>query len=263
LIYVLYFLIAILATTSGAIAGISGGIVIRPLLDVLDHFDVQTISVLSSLTILSMSLVAAGKQIHQKATIKFKIVIPLAIGSALGGIIGQQLLAHVIGALEVDRIVTVIQNSILLLIAITVFLYIKNRDKIKGHSITNPAAIVISGLSLGIIAAFLGIGGGPLNVAILVFLFSLDIKTATVGSIVIILFSQTANAIVFASTIGFGGFDLRMLPPMIAGATIGGFIGAGLNKKLSEKTVENFFRVMLSLVAVFSIYNIVRGLFLI
>jgi len=260
MLHVIYFLIAILATTAGAIAGISGGIVIRPLLDIMNHFDAQTISVLSSITVLSMSVVSAGKQLMQKAPLNYKVVIPLAIGASLGGVIGQRLLATIVAAFEIGRIVTMIQNSLLLAISIAVFLYIRNRDKIKSLNMSNMLLIVLTGVFLGMIAAFLGIGGGPINVAMLILLFSFDIKTAAVGSIVIILFSQTANVIRVGTTIGFSAFDLRMLPPMIIGAMSGGFIGASLNKKLSLKVIESCFFVMLALVAAFAIFNITRGL---
>lgn len=60
--YVLYFLIAIGATTVGSLTGMGGGVIIKPLMDVLHGFDVQTIGVLSSLTVFSMSVVSIGKQ---------------------------------------------------------------------------------------------------------------------------------------------------------------------------------------------------------
>ena len=42
--YVLYFLIAIGATTVGSLTGMGGGVIIKPLMDVLHGFDVQTIN---------------------------------------------------------------------------------------------------------------------------------------------------------------------------------------------------------------------------
>lgn len=60
--YVLYFLIAIGATTVGSLTGMGGGVIIKPLMDVLHGFDVQTIGVLSSLTVFSMSVVSIGKR---------------------------------------------------------------------------------------------------------------------------------------------------------------------------------------------------------
>ena len=60
--YILYFLIAIGATTVGSLTGMGGGVIIKPLMDVMQGFDVETIGVLSSITVFCMSVVSIGKQ---------------------------------------------------------------------------------------------------------------------------------------------------------------------------------------------------------
>ena len=82
--YVIYFLIAIGATTVGSLTGMGGGVIIKPLMDVLHDFDVQTIGVISSLTVFSMSVVSIGKQMLAKTKIPFGTAIPLALGSVAG-----------------------------------------------------------------------------------------------------------------------------------------------------------------------------------
>ena len=258
--HIIYFLIAISATTAGAIAGLSGGIIIRPVLDVLGDFNAQTISILSSITVLSMSVVSAGKQIMQKAKIDYSIVMPLALGAAIGGITGQRILAAVIIALEAGGVVTVIQNSVLLVLTVLVFIYMKNREKIRSLQLSGIPLSLLMGLGMGIISAFLGIGGGPFNVALLVLLFSMNIKVAAICSIVIIFFAQLANVSLFAVTIGFRAVDLSMLPPMVLGAIAGGFFGAVLNKKLSEKAVENCYYTLLIIVIGITCTNIITNL---
>ena len=79
MIYLLYFLIAIGATTVGSLTGMGGGVIIKPLMDLLGGFDVETIGVLSSITVFAMSIVSVGKQIAQKAKIDFGTAIPLAL----------------------------------------------------------------------------------------------------------------------------------------------------------------------------------------
>ncbi|HBG5346526.1 TPA: hypothetical protein KQG29_003979 [Clostridioides difficile] len=56
---VILFSIAIFATIIGAITGIGGGVIIKPVLDLIWVFDITTISVLSSFTVLLMSIVSA------------------------------------------------------------------------------------------------------------------------------------------------------------------------------------------------------------
>lgn len=116
------------------------------------------------------------------------------------------------------------------------------------------------GVFLGICSSFLGIGGGPINVALIIYLFSFDTKTATVCSLVTILFAQISKLTTVALTTGFGVFDLSIAPVMIVGAIAGGFIGASLNKKCSEAAVEKAFNAVQLLVLAISIFNIVRNL---
>ena len=55
-------------------------------------------------------------------------------------------------------------------------------------------------ITLGILSSFLGIGGGPINLVVLFFFFSMDTKTAAQNSLYTILFSpprQPAESLFF------------------------------------------------------------------
>ena len=225
--YVLYFLIAIGATTVGSLTGMGGGVIIKPLMDVLHGFDVQTIGVLSSLTVFSMSVVSIGKQMLARTKIPFGTAIPLALGSVMGGLAGEKLLQVIVDALRANSAVTVVQNVVLSLLILAVFLYMKNKSRIPSQELRGVVVSLLVGVFLGICSSFLGIGGGPINVAL---------------------------------TTGFGVFDLSIAPVMIVGAIAGGFIGASLNKKCSEAAVEKAFNAVQLLVLAISIFNIVRNL---
>ena len=75
-----------------------------------------------------------------------------------------------------------------------------------------------------------------------------------------ILFAQISKLGSVALTTGFGAFDLSIAPVMIIGAIAGGFIGASLNKKISETAVEKAFNAVQLIVLAISIFNIVRNL---
>ena len=107
--------------------------------------------------------------------------------------------------------------------------------------------------------SFLGIGGGPINVALIIYLFSFDTKTATVCSIVTILFAQISKLATTALTTGFAMYDLSVAPLMAIGAVLGGFIGASISKKCSEKTVEKAFNGVQLFVLAITIFNIIRN----
>ena len=58
MLYLFYFLICVTATTLGAISGIGGGVIIKPVMDALGGMSVSTISFLSGCTVLAMSVVS-------------------------------------------------------------------------------------------------------------------------------------------------------------------------------------------------------------
>ena len=109
-------------------------------------------------------------------------------------------------------------------------LYTINKAKISTKRLNNKISCVPVGLMLGIMSSFLGIGGGPINLVVLGFLFSMDSKTAAANSLYIILFSQLAS---LTSTLlsGVPPFQPLALAVMIAGGVGGGIVGRALNKK--------------------------------
>ncbi len=257
--YFIYFLLALFATTVGSLTGMGGGVIIKPLMDVLGDFGVQTIGIVSSITVFSMAIVSVGKQIKSKTPVPFKTAVPLGIGSVLGGFLGEKLLTFIVNLLNANAIVTIVQNFVLAILILCVFLYMKNKQKIQGRKLDGIFISLAVGVFLGICSSFLGIGGGPINVALIIYLFSVDTKTATVCSLVTILFAQISKLTTIALTTGFSEFDLSIAPLMIAGAILGGFIGASLNKKFSENTVEKAFNGVQLLVLSITIFNIFKN----
>ena len=57
----LFLAVSLLASVAGAICGIGGGVIIKPVLDLFGLASVSTISFLSGCTVLSMSAYSVGK----------------------------------------------------------------------------------------------------------------------------------------------------------------------------------------------------------
>ena len=105
------------------------------------------------------------------------------------------------------------------------FVYTLRKDGIRTRSVNGAAACVLIGFTLGLLSAFLGIGGGPINLAVLSFFFSMDSKTAALNSLYIILYSQAAS---FLNTLVRGTvpeFDWLVLIAMCVGGVLGGMLG--------------------------------------
>lgn len=255
----IYFLVALLSTICGSMAGLGGGVIIKPVLDFLGDYNIETIGVLSACTIFSMALVSVIKQLSYKSKIDIKNTGLLGIGSVIGGLLGQKLLTFILKIVQ-GRIVSLVQSGILALLLIFVYIYMNNKEKFKSYKIDNFILSTIIGIFLGLIAAFLGIGGGPINVAFLTILFSMEAKNAARDSVLIILFSQASKLLTIAFGTGFSGYDLSMLPYMIFGGVLGGFIGAKFNRIFSNEIILRVFNTITILIIGLNIYNFITAI---
>lgn len=252
---ILFFVVAFLSSIVGAICGIGGGVVIKPVLDMLQLGAVSTINFLSGCTVLSMSLYSVGKaMISRDSKVELSTGTPLAIGAALGGVAGKELFGIIKGLFANGEMVGGVQAVTLGLITVGTLLYTVSKSKITTQRITGKVPCVAVGLTLGIMSSFLGIGGGPINLVVLGYLFSMDSKTAAANSLYIILFSQLASLI---STVisGLPEFQPLVLALMVAGGIGGGIVGRALNKKMDNRAVDKLFIGLMMLIVLICIYN--------
>ena len=133
------------------------------------------------------------------------------------------------------------------------------KDKIKTYRIKNVAVCLIIGLVLGIMSSFLGIGGGPINLVVLYFFFSMTTKTAAQNSLYIILFSQATSFLQTVIT-GLPEFSWLLLAGMIAAGLLGGMCGRAINKKIDDKVVDKLFIALMVAIILINIYNVVKYL---
>ena len=258
---VIFFMVCFLASIIGAICGCGGGVIIKPTLDAFGFLDVATISFLSGCTVLGMSTyTVVQSKLSGKSSFEGKTGIPLAVGAAIGGVAGKQLFSQVKSMFADQNMVGAVQASALLLITIGILIYTVNKQKIKTYRTTNAAACGGIGLLLGIMSSFLGIGGGPINLAVLFFFFSMTTKVAAENSLYIIFFSQIASLIASIVTGSVPEFELPVLLLMVAGGILGGMCGRSLNKKLQDEAVQKLFLVLNVVIALINIYNIIKFL---
>lgn len=252
---ILYFLIVLAATSIGAIAGVGGGVLIKPTLDAIGHYNVATIGVLSSIAVLAMAIVATGRRFAKGLKLDKKIIL-LAVGAIVGGFAGKEIFYMLLSAID-GSIVKIIQSSIIALLMVIILF----KNKLPKYCIDNFIAVFAVGLVLGMFASFLGIGGGPVNVAVLYLLLNMDIKKAAIGSIFIILLAQASKIITISLSQGLATYDLKMLWYMIPAGITGGLFGSFLHGKFNEKLINLLFDITVSIVIVICLYNIVMAIF--
>jgi len=271
MIYFILPLIILFSAILGALAGIGGGVIIRPLIDALNYFDEGSISnLISSFCVLFVALTSVLKRIISKDKINnYKTSIFLGIGASIGGIIGQ-IIYKTIKDMFNKNIILIIQSSLLIILLILVIIYVEFlKDKGYSLNIKNKILVVIIGLMLGLFSSFLGVGGGPINVAVLILFFSMSMKDASINSLIIIIFSQISKLILcifdgtfnsaFSSTSSNDSPWWIFLIILIPVAIIGSLIGTFLNKKINEKILKYVYLSSMVIIIGIKIYNIISS----
>lgn len=253
-----FFLISILSSTAGAVCGIGGGVIMKPVLDAAGIMSVSDISFLSGCTVLAMSVVSVCKKLHgQKEELQLKAVAVLAIGAAAGGVMGKamfQILKQTVGN---ENLVGMAQAVVLIAITSGTLPYTVCKGKIHTLQCSQTWLCMVIGLLLGILSSFLGIGGGPVNIVVLEYFFSMKTKESAAGSLFIIMLSQATG---LAQTIWMGAVPhvkLSYLAVMIAGGILGGTIGNRISKTMDDKNVNRLFLFLMIVIVGINIRNAV------
>lgn len=259
MLLLIFFVICFSASVVGAICGIGGGVIIKPVLDAFGVMDVAAISFLSGCTVLSMTTYSVAKsKLSGTSNIEQKTGLPLALGAAVGGLLGKWMFSLVSSLSPDKNKVGAVQAACLLVVTLGTLVYTLYKEHIKTYHVTNPVICIFIGIFLGILSSFLGIGGGPINLVILFFFFSMNTKTAAENSLYIIFFSQIASLLSSLATKSVPDFQLSVLVFMVVGGITGGIAGRAVNKKIAEKTVDKLFIGLMVLIIFINIYNIYR-----
>ncbi|NLF21239.1 MAG: sulfite exporter TauE/SafE family protein [Clostridiaceae bacterium] len=261
--FIIFFIISFIASVIGVISGLGGGIIIKPVLDMSGLAVVSVASFMSGCTVLSMTTMNLARSLSRpKDMLIDRTRSPfLAIGALGGGYLGNLIFDSLMTAVGVanQNIVGAIQAGILLLITVSVMIYMAHKANIKTRDVKNIFAALLIGLVLGILSAFLGIGGGPMNLVVLYYFFSMNSKEAAQNSLFIIFFSQLMS---LSQTLLTGsvplGLDLTNLTVMIVGGISGALLGGYFNKKLDEKKVDQLLMAVFTLIAIINVYNFVK-----
>lgn len=260
-LYVLFWLISFGASIAGAICGIGGGVIIKPTLDAFGVLSVSSISFLSGCTVLGMTFYSVIKsKLCNESAVDTKTATPLAIGAAIGGVVGKAMFQMVSNMFADKDMAGAVQAACLLVITLGTLVYTLKKDQIRTYHITNRYICVLIGLVLGILSSFLGIGGGPVNLVVLFFFFSMGMKEAAGSSLYIILFSQITSLLQTLLTHSVPEFSVMLLLLMVAGGILGGISGRVINKKLNAQLVARLFIILMVVIMGINVYNIYRFL---
>jgi len=250
--YVISLLIAFFATLTGAIFGIGGGVIIKPAMEAALRLPLQQINALSGVTVLCMAAVSLARYVKSGEKLHARMIW-LSLGAVIGGFAGKFLFDLMHLAMPEGH-AKIIQYALLALLLAVALL----KNKLKSFHIEHAAVLTLTGLLMGTLSAFLGIGGGPINLLAIYLVLNLDAKQSTVYSVFVILFSQAASVGVSAATGGFGQLDMSPLYVMIPAAVAGGLLGPILHRKWRLAVFERYYSFLLVGLIVLNLYNIIR-----
>lgn len=253
----IHFIIAFTASILGAISGIGGGIIIKPVLDTFGFSGIAVINFLSGCTVLSMTAVSLIRNRSSEISVDRKIGGLLAGSGVAGGLIGKYLFNLLMERSPNTDSVQILQASILLALTLGVLIFTFNKKKVRPMYLQNFIFCIITGLVLGITGAFLGIGGGPINLLVLYLFFSMDSKTAAINSLFVIFFSQLSSLILTVATGNVPEFSIAVLGFMIIGGISGAVIGSHLSGKLTHSGVDRLFMIVLVIIILVCGKNII------
>ena len=240
----------------GAICGIGGGVIIKPLMDAANIADVAQISFLSGCTVLGMSCYSVVRAVASKESlVRLQTGTPLAIGAAIGGFFGKNLFSQLQSvAAQPDR-VGGYQTVCLAILAVATLVYTLNKQRIVTLQIKSVVLCAAVGLALGLMSSFLGIGGGPINLVVLHYFFSMPTKEAAQNSLYIILISQVASLLTSVVGASIPVFEPLWLVLMVTGGILGGIVGRCMNKRLAAGMVDRLFIGLVIAIICISVWN--------
>ena len=257
--------IALLASAIGAVCGIGGGIIIKPVLDAAGVADAATVNFLSGCTVLAMTLysVARGRAARPARPAPPRVAgsrtdLPLAIGAAAGGLAGKRLFdlaAHALGDLSLAG---ALQAAVLFLVTLGTLVYTLNRARIRPRHTSGALPCLAIGLALGVCSSFLGIGGGPINLVVLFHFFGMSTKRAAASSLRVILLSQGVSTLVTLVAGGAAGVDPVLVAAMVACGIAGGVVGRAANARIDDATVNRLFVALMVAILAVNAFNVAK-----
>ena len=250
----IYSAVILVATTLGAFVGLGGGVIIKPVLDFIGAEPRMQVDFLSSMAVFTMSVVSTLRYMKKKVEFKKDIIAFVSIGSIAGGWLGSQCV-DLLGAVAPQEKIRCIQAFVLSALLAAVCFYVSKER--KSFHVENKAAILLVGLMLGFFASFLGIGGGPINVAVLTLFFSMNVKESAVYSVAIIFFSQLSKLVTLFASTGIEPYahQWKTLIFILPAAILGGIIGSKFNRRFDDKLIRKIFSAVMLLLVALNIYN--------
>ena len=216
----IYLIASGLSTFFGMANGLGAATLLRPLLDAVSPLSAASISLLCTMAALCASLVSAFFALSKPLPLSQDDLLLLAVGSALGGILGDLAAYRFLSMLpEVSGVF--LQNALLLILTALPLLYFeKLSHSLQPLGLSGVMAFPVA-LAVGLLASFLAYGAEPLSLMLLFLLFDANREEASIASLTIALCAMAGKLIIMLIRLRFTLPHADTLLWLLPGAALG------------------------------------------
>lgn len=250
---IIYFIIVSISNFIGSLSGMGGGLFIKPLINITSNYPLLMVIFYSNISILTMCISSLINN-YRVREINFKNyqIIHIAFGSLIGGFISSILLNYLAEQFKYFKQIQIILTILIIVMAIIYQIKGKPINKIWSSSIQ----YLLLGIIFGFISIILGIGGGPINVFLLMFLTGCKLKTATIYSLVSVFTSMIIRMLMSYSIIFKFQVDYKIILIFILASIIGGTIGSKVKRYISSNLLKKLYISTLIMAFVINFINL-------
>ncbi len=248
--YLLAGILTFPITTALTIAGVGAAFILIPVFTWLG-FDLHQ-AITTALFLNAIAMISASIRYGRNRLILWKLSIPLVVMSVIGAPLGVRL-GYTIDA-DVIRFVFV---CFLIFSALMILFSRKEKDDTESDvRMTLGKSVIggVAGLSVGILAGLIGVGGGNIILPVLVWL-GITPRKAVGTTALVVVFSSVSG---FVSHVGAGSMDLLLIVSTASAAIAGAVLGSWLMTDiLNPTTIKKLLGLVLIGVAIKMIINLV------
>lgn len=266
-------LVGLLVGFTAGLVGIGGGVLIVPFLyffyahpgwsGVATPAALHTtIAHATSLFIIIPTAIWGARSYHKAGLVVWRAAVPIALMSMVFAILGVRLQLILPGP-----VVRVGFGTFLLITGLQL-LWRPHANQNAVIRVTWPAVLII-GIAVGILSGLMGIGGGAIAAALMIYMIGLTLKQAAATSLAIV----GLTAIVGALTYVIKGWGLPGLPsgsigyihassalPIMIGSVVSVQWGTRVNQRMDVRTLRRVFSAFFMLLGVYLIATNVSAL---
>ncbi len=251
------FGVGLLVGFSAGLIGIGGGVFIVPFLYffyarpewagfALPEVLHVAIAHATSLFVIVPTAIGGTWHYHVAKLIEWRVALPVAAASIVGGVLGAQLAIFLPGDL--------LKLGFGLFLVASGVQLITGRSKSDERPInTNLIATSITGLLVGTLSGMMGVGGGILALPLLMYLLHVDLRRAAATSLAIMCFAALASAVTYAISgshvpgrppLSVGYIHVGAGLPILIGSLVAVRLGTKVNQRTNSRALRFIFAVL-------------------